>query len=221
MNLKPTLGLALIGCGSVFDSIRVALPRIAATDRAVQVITLASTETAAAEAGSLLATLDAAEVRVFIAIDHFWLNHVRLETYAAARLRGFKCETLRHPQTICEPDIRVGENCWIGAGAVIGTGVRIGNNTFVGASARIDAGAQIGANAWIGPGAAIGQHARIGAHCLIGADVKIRADVVLGRHCSIDVPNAYGESLPDGTFIDPLFALPVRIFGNAGVRSAD
>jgi UDP-3-O-[3-hydroxymyristoyl] glucosamine N-acyltransferase len=220
MNARQKPALALVGSGSVFETVRAALPRIAGEDRHSYVMQLASTDATAADVAAFLSTLNAGEVHVFAAIDQNALNHARLDAYACARLRGFKCETLIHPSAIVEPDARMGENCWIGAGALIGAGVRIGNNTFIGTGARIDPGVQLGANAWVGPGAAIGQNARVGSHCVIGTDVKIAANVVLGRHCSIDVPGAYADSLSDGTFIDALFSVPVHIFGTAGGRSA-
>jgi UDP-3-O-[3-hydroxymyristoyl] glucosamine N-acyltransferase len=219
MSDGRTLALALVGCGSVFETVCAAWPRIAAEDRQLHVMQLASTDAIAVDVAAFLSTLNASEVHVFAAIDQNALNHARLDAYASVRLRGFKCETLVHPGAIVEPDARIGENCWIGAGALIGAGVRIGNNAFVGTGARIDPGVQIGANAWVGPGAAIGQNARIGTHCVVGADVKLAANVVLGRHCSIDVPGAYADSLPDGSFIDGLFPEVVHIFGTAGARA--
>jgi len=219
------MGLALIGCGSVFDAVRAVWPRlgnnggVGGAMRDLRAMPLATTDTIAVDVAAYLAVLDPSKVRIFAAVDSNALNHARLDVYACARLRGFKCATLVHPDAMVEADIRLGENCWIGAGAIIGAGARIGNNTFIGAGARIDAGVQIGSNAWVGPGAALGNNVRIGTHCVVGADVKIAANVVLGRHCVIDVPGAYAESLPDGTFIDPLFAFPVYIFGSTA-RSA-
>lgn len=215
------MSLALIGCGSIFDAVRTAWPRLennaglAGVERNLHVMPLANTDTIAVDVPAYLARLAPSKVRVFAAVDYNALNHARLDAYACARLRGFKCATLVHPDAMVEADVHIGENCWIGAGAIIGAGVRIGNNTFIAAGARIDASVQIGGNVWIGPGAAIGNKVRIGTHCVIGADVKITANVVLGRHCMIDVPGAYAESLANGTFIDPLFAYPVHIFGNA------
>ena len=217
--------LALIGCGSIFDAAQTAWPRLGnkcgldVAQYDLQTLPLASTDTIAADVTAFLAGMDPAKVRVFAAVDYNALNHARLDAYACARLRGFKCATLIHPDAMVEPDVQLGENCWIGAGAIVSSGVRIGNNAFIATGARIDANVQIGNNAWIGPGAALGNNARIGTHSIVGADVKIAANVTLGLHCVIDVPGAYATSLPDGTFIDPLFAFPVHIFGST-VRSA-
>lgn len=221
MSVAQYTTLVLIGCGSIFDAASITWPRIGGnTDHdgvnpALQVLRLTTTDNITTEVAAALAELDSTKVRVFAAIDSNALNHARLDAYAGARLRGFKCATLIHPDAIVEPDIQIGENCWIGAGAIVGSGVRIGNNTFIGAGARIDGSVQIGNSTWIGPGAALGHNARIGTHCVLGADVKIAAGVVLGRHCVVERPGAYAESLPDGSFIDPLFDFPVRIFGKA------
>lgn len=216
--------LALIGCGSIFDAAQAAWTRLGnkhgldVAEYDLLTMPLTSTDTISSDVTAYLAGMDPAKVRVFAAVDHNALNHARLDAYACVRLRGFKCATLIHPDAMVEPDVQLGENCWIGAGAIVSSGVRVGNNTFIAAGTRIDANVQIGNNAWIGLGAALGNHARIGMHSIVGADVKIAANVTLGRHCVIDVPGAYATSLPDGTFIDPLFAFPVHIFGNT-VRS--
>lgn len=222
MSSETNKALVLIGCGSIFETVRAAWPRLArplagTPQRELHVSPLSDTDNIHADVSAQLIGLNAAEVKIFVAVDFLALNYARLDGHACVRLQGFKCDTLIHPDAMLEVDVKIGENCWVGAGAIIGAGVRIGNNTFIGAGARIDAGVQIANNVWIGAGAALGHNVRLGAHCLIGADVKVAAGVVLGRHCVIDVPGGYSESLPDGSFIDPLFALPVRIFGHAGI----
>lgn len=220
MRTEQNRQLILIGCGSIFEAVRAAWPRFGSgslenTRSDLHIMTLVNTDNIHADVTAHLTGLDSSKVKIFIAIDYLALNYARLDAHACVRLQGFKCETLIHPDAMVEPDVKIGENCWIGAGAIIGASTRIGNNTFIGAGARIDGRVQISNNVWVGPGAALGNNVSLGTHCVIGADVKIAENVVLGRHCVIDVPGGYSESLPDGSFIDPLFALPVRIFSNA------
>lgn len=203
--------LALIGLGQLFDDICANWP-VLGNGRTLLPLRLASTDAAADDTGALLAGLDPAQTRIFAAVDAQAINHARLDVYAKARLMGFRGDSLRHPSAIVAGNVRVGENCWIGAGAVIAHGVQIGNNTIIGDAARIEAGVKLGANDWIGAGASIGAGATLGQHCLIGRDVRLGSGLQVGRHCVIDVPGAYGESMVDGTFIDPLFPLPVRIY---------
>lgn len=209
----PTL--ALIGCGQLFDEIVAYWPVLSA-DRTLLQLRLASAGAAAADTAALLAGLNPAQTRIFAAVDSQAINHARLSVYAQARLMGLKAESLRHPSAIVAQDVHVGENCWIGAGAVIAPGVHIGHNTIIGDMARIEAGARLGAHAWVGPGASVGANTALGQHCLIGRDVRLGPGLNIGRHCVIDVPGTYRESIPEGTFIDALFAEPVRIYGMNG-----
>lgn len=210
--MTKTTTLALIGMGSVFDDI-CANWQLVGKGRTLLPLRMASMDHATADTAALLADLDPAQTRIFAAVDSLAINHARLDVYAKARLMGFRGDSLCHPTAIMASGIHIGENCWIGAGAVISHAAKIGNNTMVGAATRIEAGVTLGDNSWIGAGASIGAGSSLGKHCLIGNDVHIASHLKIGRHCVIDVPAAYRESLPDGFFIDPLFPSIVRLFG--------
>jgi UDP-3-O-[3-hydroxymyristoyl] glucosamine N-acyltransferase len=212
--------LALIGCGQLFESIAAEWPVLAQGQRQLLLLRLDSTDTLAEDTTAALSKLDPKDVRIFAAIDQQALNHARLDVYGRARLLGFRSETLIHPKAMVAANIKLGENCWVGPGVIIGAEVQISNNTVISAGARIDFGAKIGANVWIGSGAAVGAEANIGAHCVIGEDVKLATGIKLGRHCSINVPGRYAESLLQGTFIDMLFSKSVHIYGLASGAKA-
>lgn len=209
-SLRPEL--TLIGRGTTFDAI-VSVWGDLAGERTLNVHELPSIDTAATDTATWLEGLDASVTSIFIAIDQQALNHARLDVYGLMRLKGFKSETLIHPDASVDRTAKLGENCWIGPRSWLGHDVVVGNNTIIGAACRIDPRAKVAANCWMGSGAAVGARADIGPHCVIGCDVSMSADVRIGRHCSIDVPGYYSDSLPDGSFIDPLFPMPVRIYG--------
>jgi hypothetical protein len=48
---------------------------------------------------------------------------------------------------------------------------------------------------------------------VVASDVHIAAGLQIGRYCVIGIAGAHTQSLPDGSFIDPLFPSPVRIYG--------
>lgn len=212
MTSTTHYSLALIGCGYLFEDIA-ANWRLLGAGKGLIPLHLASTDAATDDTAALLADLDPAHTRIFAAVDSQAINHARLDVYGKARLLGFRADSLQHPSAIVADGVRVGENCWIGAGAVIAQGAQIGHNTIIGDAARIEANVKIGANCWIGPGASIGAGAALGPHCVIGRDVHLGTGMQLGRYCVIDVPNAYDDSLADGTFIDPLFKNLVCIYG--------
>lgn len=211
MSADAIRALALVGFGELFDAIEACWPLLA-EGRTLHRLRLSSADNAAADTAALLADFDPARTVFFAALDTQAINHARLDVYAAARLRGFRAACLRHPSAVVAADARIGENCWIGAGALLAHGVRLGHDTIVGDGARLDAGVQLGAHGWIGAGASVGARTQVGAHALVGRDVRLAGGLSIGRHCVIDVPGTYAESLADGTFIDPLFPLPVRIY---------
>lgn len=207
--------LILVGCGAVFETLKLSW----AEQRNMRTFALSSTDGAADAAARLLSDVDAGGAKVFVAVDNNALNYARLEVYGRLRLLGFKCDTLIHPSAIVDRSARVGENCWIGAGVIIGPCVRVGHNTFIGAGTRVELGAAIGAHAWVGAGAAIGREVCIGTHTIIGDEVKIGALVSVGRHCVVDVPVHYAAALADGTFIDALFPVAAKIYGASRIAS--
>jgi UDP-3-O-[3-hydroxymyristoyl] glucosamine N-acyltransferase len=184
----------------------------------LHVVRLPSTD---AIAGESLAALPAAEggIDVFAAVDQSALNFARFDLYGRLRLIGYKFRTLVHPSAVVDPSVQLGENCWVGPGANIGPQARLGHNTFVGAGALIESQASLGANVWAGAAARVGAGAAIGIHSVIGADVRVADGVAIGRYCSIETPGAYLQSLPDKTYIDPLFDLPVRVYGASPPRA--
>jgi carbonic anhydrase/acetyltransferase-like protein (isoleucine patch superfamily) len=209
--------LWLVGCGRVFEAI--AASRAVFTGAGtLHVVRLPSTD---AIAGESFAELPAAEggIEVFVAVDQSALNFARFDLYGRLRLIGYKFRTLVHPSALVDPSVQLGENCWVGPGANIGPQTKIGHNTFVGAGALIDSQASLGANVWAGAAARVGAGASIGAHSVIGADVRIADGVAIGRYCSIETPGHYLKPLPDKTYIDPLFELPVRAYGGGSPRA--
>lgn len=211
MNQVPPATTALMGHGQLFDDIAACRKSLDHGDT-LQLMPL-EPEGAAEQAMAMLAGLDPADIRIFTALDEQALNHARLDVYARTRLGGFRALSLRHPSAFVADGVRIGENCWIGASAFIAHGVQIGNNTIIGDAAHIEAGSRLGANAWIGSGASVGRGTTLGAHSVVGRGVQIGAGLQIGRNCVINMPGAYTDSLPDGSFIDPLFPSPVRIYG--------
>lgn len=211
MNQAPPATAALLGYGQLFDDIAACRQSLGHGDT-LQLMPL-DPEGAAEQALAMLAGLDPVGMRIFTALDEQALNYARLDVYARTRLSGFRALSLRHPSAFVADGVRFGENCWIGASAFIAHGVQIGNNTIIGDAARVEAGSRLGANAWIGSGASLGRGTTLGTHSVVGRGVHIGAGLQIGRNCVIDMPGAYTESLPDGSFIDPLFPSLVRIHG--------
>lgn len=208
--------LWLVGCGRVFESVAAA-PGVFAGDAGLRMLRLPSTD-AIADAALMELPAPSSDARVFAAVDQNALNYARFDLYGRLRMAGHKFTTLVHPSASVDPSAQLGENCWIGPGALIGPHAKVGHNTFVGAAALLEYGANLAANVWVGAAARIGAEASVGTHSVIGADVRLGDTVSVGRHCSIETPGHYRESVADKTYVDPLFDIPVRVYGGSTQR---
>lgn len=77
-------------------------------------------------------------------------------------------------QELVSPNAKIGKNCRIEAGAVIGDNVVVGDNCFVGTGAVLCQGVQIGDNCHIYSNATI-------SHATIGSNVTIYSGAVIGK----------------------------------------
>lgn len=202
----------LLGCGEVFETI-VSDPAGHGLPEGWLARPAKSVAVLSASIAALLDGLDAATTRVFVAVDQNALNYARLELYGAARLRGLRMASLIHQRAMVAPDARIDDNCWLGAGVIVGRGAHLSGDVMVHPGARIDAGARVGMHVWIGAGATVGTRTEIGAHCVLGPDVRLCAGLRLGKHCVIDTAMPWSADLPAGSFAAPQFPLGARMIG--------
>ncbi|CAH0136577.1 UDP-3-O-(3-hydroxymyristoyl)glucosamine N-acyltransferase [Massilia sp. Bi118] len=168
---------------------------------------------AAEGAQAALDAIDPLEATAFVAADAYFLNFHRLELMSAVRGRGIAMPPLIERGAIVGADVKIPDNCWIGAGAVIQPGCRIGFNVVIGPGAIVGGGAEIGQSAFIDAGVTVGHGARIGTKATLGLGVAIGHGVEIGTLCVIDKPGRYEANIAAKTFIQPSHAHPVVIFG--------
>lgn len=111
------------------------------------------------------------DYKMMVAIHASRMNKTRAEKYQQAKEKGYTLITYIHPQAIVAPDLVIGDNCFIGEGAICRPFLRIENNVIV------------------MPGALIGHDTIIKEHCFIGIRAVIMSMVTLEPYCFIG-PNA-------------------------------
>lgn len=203
--------LVIIGCGTLFEEVNANLTMIG-TGHDVIAVRLESLQATPQEIERVLLTYDSESTQVFVAMDAQSLGYPRRQLYERMRLLGFQGACLIHPSASVAADVRVGENCWIGAGTVIAHGVSIDDNTVLSNMVRIGAKTHLQAHSWVGAGVCVGVGVVLGEHCHIGQGVCLADGLKIGQHCVINKPGIYTDSLVDGSFIDLAFPLPVRIY---------
>jgi sugar O-acyltransferase (sialic acid O-acetyltransferase NeuD family) len=125
------------------------------------------------------------EYRMLVAVSYRQVNRLRMARYEQAKSRGYAfVNYVSSRATVC-PDLLAGENCLIGANAVIQHSVRLGknvvlrDNTFTGHDTVIED------HCYIGAGVVVLGRVRVGPRCLIGANATIREGVRIGTGCII------------------------------------
>ncbi len=103
------------------------------------------------------------------------INARRQELYDGYKKQGFGfvglgdwLESVVLPQTQFHHGSKLGVNCFVSSGVVIGHDARIGDHVWVNSNVSIDGGAEIGDCCVLGSGAVIGAGIRLGHHTLVG-----------------------------------------------------
>jgi UDP-3-O-[3-hydroxymyristoyl] glucosamine N-acyltransferase len=161
----------------------------------------------------VLDALDFSDATAFVAADARFLNLFRLDLMGSLRLRGIPMPALVERGAIVADDVRIADNCWIGAGAIIQPGCRIGFNAVLGAGAIVGSGASIGHSCWIDQGVVIGRSARVGAQVTLGLGVIVGHGVEIGKLCIVDQTGRIEKDLAAKTFIHASHRHPIVIVG--------
>lgn len=199
----------IIGCG---DELARALAawRVAAPELDLHDLEL-DPGAGAAGIAAVLASVDGASA--FVAIDARYLNGLRLDVMASLRLRGIAMPALVEPGAVVAAGVRVQDNCWIGAGAILQHGSRIGFNTVIGAGAIVGSGATLGHSCWLEDGVTIGRGAQIGAQVTLGLGVIVGHSRHIGKLCIVDKAGRIEHDIAAKTFIHTTHAHPIVIIG--------
>lgn len=124
-------------------------------------------------------------VDMFIAVGHVRVNRVRADKYQQARDLGYRLISYVSSHAITWPDLVMGDNCKIGAGANISPFVRLGSNVNIGGGSSIGHHTVIGDHCSIAPGATIAGNVIVEPRALIGAHATIRDRVRISRECVV------------------------------------
>ncbi len=108
-----------------------------------------------------------AEFDMHIAVGHVRINRIRAERYQRAKELGYQFINYISSKAVTWPGLEYGDNCKIGANAVINPFSKLGNNVR------------------IGSGSIVGHHTIIMDHCSLASNVTIAGNVVLEPYCLV------------------------------------
>ena len=125
------------------------------------------------------------QCRMFIAVGFGQVNQLRAARFEQAKSKGYSFVSyVSSRATVCS-DLVLGQNCLIGANAVIQPSVTTGDNVLIRDNTFVGHDAVIAAHSYIGSGAVILGGAVVGPYSLIGANATIKNGVRVGSACII------------------------------------
>lgn len=205
-----TSRLVIVGDGAVFK-LAAAIAAKTRPSGTVGLISLRPDQIAASQL-EFLDSETAASTDVFAAIGMHALNYARFDLWAKIRLKGFRCASLVHPTACVESTVRVADNCLVGPFVSIGPDATVERGSVLLSHSSVASDARVGAFGWLAKGAAVGAGAQIGSHVLLGEGVRIADGVLVGDNCELTIEGSYRSDVAGGTFADPAFDSPVRLY---------
>lgn len=145
----------------------------------------------------LSAIIDKGKIGIFIPIMWNYLNRQRRDVYERLRDGGFHFVNLIAPNAVIHSMGRIGDNCWISDGVVIGSHVKIGSNVFLMGQVWIGHYTTVEDHCFIGATSMVAGKVFIGEQTFVGINAMIFDCVKIGRKCLIGACSSVRRSLPD------------------------
>lgn len=96
------------------------------------------------------------------------------------KAHGLKLINAIHPTVVRDPDVRIGEGCYIGQGVILVTGTTVGDSVNIHAGATIDHDNVIEDGANLGPGVHTAGRVRIERDAFLGTGTLVIPDASVG-----------------------------------------
>jgi bifunctional N-acetylglucosamine-1-phosphate-uridyltransferase/glucosamine-1-phosphate-acetyltransferase GlmU-like protein len=120
-------------------------------------------------------------VLVAVGYQHGGMNSRRKEICESLISRGYDAPgNIFLDRVSIHTDVRIGMNCFISSGTVLGHDVVLGSHVWLNANVSIDGGVVIGDRCVIGAGAVIGTGVKLGERTLVGPGAVVLRDTLPG-----------------------------------------
>lgn len=135
-----------------------------------------------------------AEYKMFITVLAKKVNKIRTEKYQQAKAMGYELVNYISSKAITWPDMVIGDNCFIGEGAVCRPFLTIGNNVIVMGGVSLGHDSVIQDNCFIAPRATVLGGVTIGHNSILGANSSVLDAVTIAPECIIGAGSVIHEN---------------------------
>lgn len=135
-------------------------------------------------------------------------NQERSQLSHRVKSMGFTLMIARHPSTVLEPEVRIGEGCQLAAGVIVGACAVIGPGVILNTRTIVDHESVVGEFAHVAPGCCLAGRVVIGKRTFIGIGSTVADKVHVGADCIVGAGSVVLKDLPDGVVA---FGVPARV----------
>ncbi len=140
----------------------------------------------------------------------------RRRVHETALAEGFALPPIVHPSAVVASTAKLGDGCFIAAGAVIGPDAVIGEGAIVNTNAVCDHDCLIGPFAHVAPGASLSGSVVVGEAGHVGTGAAVLQGVTIGPGAVIGVGAAVIRDVAAG---ETVVGVPARSMGDTGGAS--
>lgn len=143
-------------------------------------------------------TFNPQNYRAFVAISYTQLNHLRSRLVVATKNKGYQLATYLSPQASIDPEVEIGENCFILENTTIQRGAKIGSNVTIWAGSIIGHRTTIAPNCFLAIGVAVSGFCHIGENSFLGVNCCLSDGVHIGQNCIIGAGSVVLKDVSEG-----------------------
>jgi sugar O-acyltransferase (sialic acid O-acetyltransferase NeuD family) len=123
--------------------------------------------------------------KMLVAVGFSRMNMLRAERYVQAKEKGYALVNYISSRACVPGDLRIGDNCMIGAHTVIQQGVIIGNNVIIRENCIVGHNGIINDHCFLAGGVVIAGNVSIGRNCFLGANCTLKNGIKVSEACLI------------------------------------
>lgn len=123
--------------------------------------------------------------KMLVSVGFSRMNKLRAERYGQAKEKGYALVNSISSKACVPGDVRIGDNCMIGAYTVIQQGVTIGNNVIIRESCIISHNSTINDHCFLAGGVVVAGNVTVGKNCFLGSNCTLKDGIRIAESCLI------------------------------------
>jgi sugar O-acyltransferase (sialic acid O-acetyltransferase NeuD family) len=139
---------------------------------------------------------------MIVSLGYQGMNGLRLERLRQAREKGYQCVSYVSRLAHVAADVRIGANCMIHAGAVVGPFAEIGDNCILSAGCQVGGHAVLADHCFLASRSGVGEGARIGERSMLALNASVAPGIRVAPRCLVGAGAAViADTTANGVYV--------------------